>query len=425
MKPKNLPLLKHDGINYTIPFILLTSLFFMWGLANNMTDTLLAAFRRIMSLTDFQTSWIQIAFYCSYFCLAIPAALFIKRFSFKSGILLGLGMFIFGALLFYPASLTQMYGHFLAALFILAGGLSVLETTANSYVIVMGSPETATRRLNFAQAFNPIGSISGVLLSKLFILSHLNQATEQERMAMSPQELEIIQQAELSAVMGPYVGVALILVVLWILIFSVAMPKAFDSEKGTPFGATLLRLLKNPNYRWGVIAQFFYVGAQIGVWSFTIRYVMYELSVNEADASEYYLAALILFTVCRFVFATIMKYFRAGTLLSISAMLAIIATLGAIVGSGHMGVIALVAISAFMSLMFPTIFGLAVQGLGNDTKIGGAGLIMAILGGAVLTALQGVVSDQTGSIKLSFFVPVLCFVVILIYGIKMNRVKAE
>ncbi|HSV77505.1 MAG TPA: L-fucose:H+ symporter permease [Bacteroidales bacterium] len=425
MKSKNLSLLKHDGINYTIPFILLTSLFFMWGLANNMTDTLLAAFRRIMSLTDFQTSWIQIAFYGSYFCLAIPAALFIKRFSFKAGILLGLGMFIFGALLFYPASLTQMYGHFLAALFILAGGLSVLETTANSYVIVMGSPETATRRLNFAQAFNPIGSISGVILSKIFILSHLNQATEQERMAMSPQELEIIQQTELSAVMGPYVGVALILVVLWILIFSVAMPKAFDSEKGTPFGATMLRLLKNPNYRWGVIAQFFYVGAQIGVWSFTIRYVMYELAVNEAEASEFYLAALILFTVCRFIFATIMKYFRAGTLLSISAMLAIIATLGAIVGSDHIGVIALVSISGFMSLMFPTIFGLTVQGLGNDTKIGGAGLIMAILGGAVLTALQGIVSDQTGSIKLSFFVPVICFVVILIYGLKMNRVKAE
>jgi len=424
MKSQNLPLLKHNGINYTIPFILLTSLFFMWGLANNMTDTLLAAFRRIMSLTDFQTSWIQIAFYGSYFCLAIPAAMFIKRYSFKAGILLGLGLFIFGALLFYPASLTQMYGHFLAALFILAGGLSVLETTANSYVIVMGSPETATRRLNFAQAFNPIGSISGVLLSKLFILSHLNQASEQERMAMSPQELDLIQQAELSAVMGPYVGVAFFLVVLWILIFSVSMPKAFDNEKGTPFGATLLRLLKNPNYRWGVIAQFFYVGAQIGVWSFTIRYVMYELAVNEAEASEYYLAALILFTVCRFIFATIMKYFRAGTLLSVSALLAIIATLGTIVGSDHIGVIALVAISGFMSLMFPTIFGLAVQGLGNDTKIGGAGLIMAILGGAVLTALQGIVSDQTGSIKLSFFVPMLCFVVILIYGLKMNRAKA-
>ena len=202
----NNKLLSFQGKNFVLPFILLTTLFFMWGLANNMTDTLLAAFKKIMSMTDFQTSWIQLAFYGSYFCLALPAAMFIKKFTFKSGILLGLGMFVIGAFLFYPASKTQVYGHFLGALFILAGGLSVLETTANSYIIILGSPETATRRLNLAQSFNPIGSISGVLLSRLFILSNLDRASLQDRSTMSTGQLHIIQSAELKAVTSPAIS---------------------------------------------------------------------------------------------------------------------------------------------------------------------------------------------------------------------------
>lgn len=399
-----------------LPFILVTSLFFMWGLANNMTDTLLAAFKRILSMSDFQTSWIQIAFYGSYFCLALPAAIFIRKFTYKSGILLGLGMFITGGLLFYPASLTMSYGHFLGALFILAGGLSVLETTANPYIIAMGPEETGTRRLNFAQSFNPIGSITGVIISKYFILSHLNHAGAADRALMSHEDLSIIRAQELNAMMGPYVGVALFLLVIWLIIAVTKMPKASDTEVRLDLKASLGRLLKNSRYTSGVLAQFFYVGAQIGVWSFTIRFVMQELGTNEEQSSTYYIAALVVFTVLRFVFTGLMKYFSPRNLLSISALLAIICTLGVIMLSGYPAVISLVAISACMSLMFPTIYGISVHGLGNDTKIGASGLIMAILGGAVLTAIQGQVSDLTGSIKLAFLVPLFCFALIAIYG---------
>ncbi|MBD3274499.1 MAG: L-fucose:H+ symporter permease [Candidatus Marinimicrobia bacterium] len=400
-----------------IPFALITSLFFMWGLANNMTDTLLAAFKKIMSLSDFQTSWIQMAFYGSYFCLALPAAIFIKRFTYKAGVLLGLGMFISGALLFYPSSLTMNYFHFLAALYILAGGLSVLETTANPYIIALGPEDTGTQRLNFAQSFNPIGSITGVLLSKYFILSNLNTASAEERALMTPEQLQAVQAQELNAVMGPYVGVALLLVVLWITIATRDMPAVSQKKVKIDLIPTLKRLWKQKQYVWGVVAQFFYVGAQIGVWSFTIRYVMQELGINEAEASTYYLIALVLFTVFRFVNTALMKFIAPGKLLSTSAILGALAALVVIFGGGMVGVIALVSISAFMSLMFPTIYGLAVQGLDyDDTKIAGSGLIMAILGGAVLTAIQGVVSDSTGSINLAYFVPFACFILISFYG---------
>lgn len=403
------------------PFILLTSCFAWWGLANNMTDTLLAAFKKIMSMSDFQTSWIQIAFYGSYFCLALPAAIFIKRFTYKSGVLLGLGLFATGALLFFPASRTMNYFHFLVALYILAGGLSILETAANPYIIAMGPEESGTRRLNFAQSFNPIGSIMGVFLSKWFILSHLNEASAAERAAMGAEQLNLIQSQELAAVMGPYVAVALFLIVLWILIASINMPKASEAVSKLNLGPTFRRLLRNRHYVWGVVAQFFYVGAQIGVWSFTIRYVMQELHLNEARASSYYLAALILFTASRFICTLLMRFLTPGKLLSLLSFVAMACTLTVIFGGGYIGVFALVGISGCMSLMFPTIFGLAVRGLGEDTKIGGSGLIMAILGGAVLTALQGQVSDLTGSINLAYFVPFVCFIIIAYYGKVASR----
>jgi len=421
MKPST-SLFNINGKSYLFPFILLTTLFLMWGLANNMTDTLLAAFKKIMSMSDFQTSWIQLAFYGSYFCLAIPAALFIKRFNYKSGVLLGLGLFIIGSISFYPASISQVYGHFLLALFVLAGGLSVLETSANSYIIFLGPEETATRRLNLAQSFNPIGSILGVVLSKFFILSHLHQAGSDARMQMSGEQLKDIQTAELNAVMGPYVGIAAVLLLIWLMIAIYKMPKAMDGSE-LNFIPTIRKLLKNRNYVSGVVAQFFYVGAQIGVWSFTIRYVMQELDVNEESASSYYIAALIAFTLSRFVFTGLMKYFKPGTLLAYAALAAVICSLIVIFGGGLVAVIALVAISGFMSLMFPTIFGQAVRGLGADTKIAGSGLIMAILGGAVLTALQGIISDTTANIHYSYAIPLICFIVIFVYGIRSDKYK--
>ncbi len=411
-----------------LPFILITSLFFMWGLANNLTDTLLSAFRRIMSMSDFETAWIQIAFYGSYFCLALPAAIFIKRFTYQAGVLLGLAMYVIGAILFYPASIVMHYGFFLAALFILAGGLSILETACNPYIIAMGDPKTATRRLNLAQSFNPIGSISGVVISKFFILSHLDIAGVEERAMMTPEQLTSIQQAELSAVMGPYVTIGLLLLLLWVAIAITKMPKGSDESPKIDLLPTLRRLFRNKNYVMGVIAQFFYVGAQICVWSFTIRYVMAELGLREAAAASYYIAALVVFTVFRFINTFLMKYFRPENLLILSAVLGVISTFMVITGGGYAGVYALVAISGFMSLMFPTIFGLASKGLGQDTKIGSSGLIMAIGGGAVLPPLQGYISDLTGNIGISFWVPLLCFIIIAIYGIisrKHNNVTVS
>ena len=409
---------------YLFGFVLVTSMFFMWGLANNMTDTLLAAFKKIMSMSDFQTSWIQIAFYGSYFCLAIPAAALIQRFSYKTGILVGLGMFIGGALLFYPASQTMVYGHFLTALFILAGGLSVLETTANPYILAMGSEETSIRRLNLAQSFNPIGSISGVLLSKYVILDNLNIADATQRASMSQAELNAMQQAELSAVTNAYVGVAFLLLIIWLMIKFNEMPKVNEDHK-VHLITTFKKLFGMSNYRNGVIAQFFYVGAQIGVWSFTIRYVMLELKMDESEAANLYLASLILFTVSRFIFTALLNRFGAGTLLMISSGLAVICTILVMFGEGWYGVVALVIISGCMSLMFPTIFGLASIGTGSDQKIAGSGLIMAILGGAVLTAIQGQVSDLSGSIKISYVVPMICFLIVLFYGFSQRKIKIK
>lgn len=405
------------------PFILVTSLFFLWGLANNMTDTLLAAFKRIMSMSDFQTSWIQVAFYGSYFVLALPAAILIKKYTYKSGILLGLGLFVLGSLLFYPASITMSYAHFLIALFILAGGLSILETAANPYIVAMGPEDSGTRRLNLAQSFNPIGSITGVLLSKIFILSHLNQSSAEERAGMGEEQLRAIQSEELTSVMGPYVGVAIVLIALWILVKFTNMPKASDANSKLDLLPTFKRLIKMPHYVWAVVAQFFYVGAQICVWSFTIRYVMQELQLNEDDASTYYLASLILFAISRFIFTALMKVIDPRNLLLLSAVGATLCTLLVIYGSGYMGVYALVAISGFMSLMFPTIYGLGIRGLGNDTKIGGSGLIMAILGGALLTSVQGQVSDLTQSISLSFYVPFVCYAIIAAYALISGKLE--
>lgn len=417
------------------PFILITLLFFLWGLANNMTDTLLAAFKRIMSMSDTRTSLIQVASYgLGYFIFALPAAVFIKKYSYKSGVLLGLGLYLAGCLLFYPASLTGNYFHFLGALWILFGGLSVLETSANPYIIAMGSEETGTRRLNLAQSFNPLGSISGVLISQVFILSELNLAGETERLAMRTEELDLIKAGELNAVTTTYVSIGIVLLVLWLLIFITRMPRASDRASAVDLKATLQRLLHNRSYVMGVIAQFFYVGAQIGVWSFTIRYAMSALNLENIQLAEgktpeqvaagYYVAALILFAISRFVFTFLMRYIKPIKLLIFASFMAIISTLVVIFGDGMTGVIALVIISMFMSLMFPTIFGLGVRGLGEDRKIGGAGHIMAIVGGAIITAIQGQVSDLSGSIHLAYFVPLACFVYIAFYALS-NRLKTD
>jgi len=406
-----------------IPFILLTSCFAWWGLANNMTDTLLAAFKRIKSMTDVQTSFIQLAFYGAYFCFALPAALFIRKFTYKSGVLLGLALFIIGGLLFYPSSLTMEYGHFLASLYILAAGLSILETSANPYILVLGPEKTATQRLNLAQSFNPIGSILGIYLSKEFILSKLQPLSKEERMAMDPEKLQQVQSEELTAVMGPYVAVAFLLMVIWIALAVLKMPKESDDDNGIKVGESFKRLFANKTYIFGVLALFFYMGAQIGCWSFTIRYGMHELGLEEEGASVYYMASLIVFAVSRFICTGMMSYIKPVQLLGGLGLLGALLCLLIIFVGGMTGVIALVLTSLCMSLMFPTIYGLALDGVGPETKkFGGAGLIMAILGGAVITPLQGVFSDGFG-INMSFFIPLGCFLAVMIYAIYYFRKK--
>lgn len=402
-----------------LAFILVSLLFLLWGMANNMNDTLLAAFRRIMSMSDLQTSLVQFAFYGAYFCFALPAAIFISRHSYKAGILLGLVLYAAGTMLFYPAGQAASYGFFLFAIYVMAGGCAVLETTANPYILSMGSPETATRRLNIAQTLNPVGAICGILLSRHFILSELNAADAAERAGMDSHALSAIQQHELNAVSGTYMLIGVVLLVLLVIIAAVKMPKDRDSGK-FDIRRTFRRLWHNKRWRYGIVAQFFYVGVQTGVWSFTIRLAMDRLGMAEKDASLIFLYSIVAFTLFRFLFTWLMGYVRPVKLLRVAAVAAIGCTLGVIYGTGWASVWALVGISACMSLMFPTIYGIALEGVtGDDAKLAASGLIMAILGGALITPLQAMVSDGAG-IGTSFWVPAVCFVCVLAYASMRN-----
>lgn len=404
---------------YLLPFVLVTSLFALWGIANNMTDVQLATFKKVMSMSDTQTSLIQVAFYGAYFCLAFPAAVFIRRFSYKAGVLLGLALYSLGAAMTYPASQTMVYWHFLAAFYIFAGGCSILETAANPYILVMGPSKTATERLNLAQSFNPLGSITGIFLGKYLILAHLNVADESARAAMGTDQLQEIQFAELGHVASTYVMVGLVGLVLWCMIFFTKFPYATGDPVKSGIFTTFGRLFRQKHWVWGVVAQFFYVGAQICVWSFTIRYVMQNLQLNEAEASTYYLASIILFSASRFVCTALMRVIAPHTLLWALAVMGAVLTGVVATTGGFVGVYALVGISACMSLMFPTIYGLALHGLGDDdTKVGASGLIMAILGGAILTYVQGQVSDYAQDINTSYVVPLVCFLFIAYYGLR-------
>ncbi len=452
-----------------LPFALLTSLFFAWALPNNLTDTMLAAFKRIMSMSDSKTAWIQVACYLfGYGCFAIPAALFIKKYTYKAGVMLGLGMYALGTFMFYPAMLMAgtnihiSFLMFLLAIIILFAGLSVLETATNSYVCAIGPAETATQRLNFAQSFNPFGAITGVVISQVFILSQLNTMSAAERAVIPAEELIRIQGIELNAVTMTYMAVGLVMVGLLLAFYFTKMPYLKEDDKRIDFAGTFKRLMKNKNYVWAVVAQFFYVGAQIAVWSFIIRYVMQQLNFDtliaqlgqnatsaeiieklrnvepiaagfynlaekigltsllpntpEQAGATYYILSLILFVIARFVSTWLMKFIKPRHLLTGLAVFAVICCLITIYGVGFIGVYGIVCISGCMSLMFPTIYGMGITGLGEDTKIGGAGMVMAIAGAAVLTQIQGIISDQVGSIELAYWVPAIAFMIIAYYS---------
>ena len=431
MKEKN-SILKYNGINYLIPFILITACFALWGFANDITNPMVKAFSKIFRMSVTEGTLTQVAFYGGYFAMALPAALFIRKFNYKSGILMGLGLYAAGAFLFIAARSTGTYWPFLVAYFILTCGLSFLETSANPYILAMGSPQTATRRLNFAQSFNPIGSLCGMFVAMNFIQARLNPMSSADRALLPDAEFEAMRQSDLGILIKPYVIIGLVIVVMFLLILLVKMPRVKEENKGS-IRETLSDLLGKKRYREGVLAQFFYVGVQIMCWTFIIQYgtrIFMERGMSEIDAEvlsqRYNIAAMIIFCGSRFVCTWLMKYFQPGKMLHFFAIAGIGCTLGVIFLQGIAGLYCLVAVSACMSLMFPTIYGIALDGLGEDAKFGAAGLIMAILGGSVLPPLQALIIDRGSilgmpAVNVSFVLPMLCFLIIAIYGYRVYK----
>lgn len=429
MEKNKQPLLKHNGVNYIVPFILITTCFALWGFANDITNPMVKSFSKIFRMNVTQGALVQVAFYGGYFAMAFPAALFIKKFSYKSGILMGLTLYAIGAFLFFPAMMTGSYYPFLLAYFILTCGLSFLETSANPYILTMGPEENATRRLNLAQSFNPVGSLVGMFVAMNFIQARLNPLSTAERANLSDIEFEAIKQSDLSILIEPYLVIGLIVLTMFLIILLVHMPKNADKDKNLKIGAALKRIFSVPNYREGVIAQFFYVGAQIMCWTFIIQYGTrvfmaqgMEEQAAEVLSQKYNIAAMIIFCTSRFIATYLMKFFSPGKMIRAFAIAAGILTLGVIFFRDIKGLYCLVGVSACMSLMFPTIYGIALRGMGEDAKFGAAGLIMAILGGSVLPPLQariidmGTIGTSFPAVNASFILPLICFVVVAWYG---------
>lgn len=418
---------------FVLPFILITTCFALWGFANDITNPMVKAFSKIFRMSVTQGALVQVAFYGGYFCMAFPASLFIRKFSYKSGVLVGLGLYAIGALLFLPAKNVGVYGFFLLAYFIMTCGLSFLETSCNPYILSMGPEETATRRLNFAQCFNPIGSLVGMYVAMNFIQARLNPASTAERALLSGPEFDAMKQADLNVLTAPYLAIGLVIVAMFILILITRMPKDGDSDHSLNIGPTLGRLLHNSKYVEGVISQFFYVGVQIMCWTFIIQYgtrVFMAEGMPERDAEvlsqRYNILAMVIFVTCRFICTYLMKYIKPSKMLTIFAAGGMLSIIGVIFLQNRLGLYCLVATSGFMSLMFPTIYGIALGGLGDDAKMGASGLIMAILGGSVLPPLQAKIIDMGTvwnfpAVNISFVLPFICFIVICIYGVRMTR----
>jgi FHS family L-fucose permease-like MFS transporter len=377
-------------------------------------------FRHIFSMSNFKSALVQFAYYGAYFSLAIPAALINKRYGYKTGVLTGLGLATLGGLLFIPASMLLQYGFFLVALFVLASGLSILETSANPFVIAMGPEQSATQRLNLAQAFNPVGANIGVLLGAVLILPNITP--EAEKASMTAAQLAQAQESDLSLVLKPYTGIALALLVIWLFIAfrTIKVPDEHGEfglhEREERQGGALGRLWQNRHYRYGVVAQFLNVGAQVCAWTFTIQYAQDVVGVPVASSGWYLQASLIVFLIARFVMVYLLGIVRPTKLLFAMAALGVVLCLVAVFAQNMIGLIAVVGISISLSLMFPTIYGVALQGMGRDTKFGAAGLVMAILGGALLPMVHGKVMDVAGAAE-AYIVPGVCLAGVALYAL--------
>ena len=421
---------------YLFIFILITTLFALWGFANDITNPMVAAFQTVMELSAAKASLVQFAFYGGYATMAIPAALFIRKHSYKSGILMGLALYAIGAFLFIPAAQFQQFSFFCISLYILTFGLAFLETTANPFILSLGAKENATRRLNLSQSFNPMGSLLGMSVASFIVLPQLlsdkrDAAGNIIFPALSEAEKADIRLHDLAIIRNPYVIIGLVVLAVLIIIACTRVPKTqVEPEKANSTRQTLSNLWHNKLYREGVLTQMFYVAAQIMTWTFIIQYAD-NLGINKATAQTYNIVAMGLFLCGRFIATALMKYVNTSRLLAILAACAALCAAGAILIVGKGGLYCLIGISAFMSLMFPTIYGIALENVDNqDASLGAAFLVEAIVGGAIMPPLQGMILDKHEifghpAVNVSFILPLLCFVIVLCYGIRSYRLRRK
>jgi FHS family L-fucose permease-like MFS transporter len=416
-----------------IPFILITSLFALWGFANAVTDPMVQAFKKVLELSNSQAAWVQMAFYGGYFTMALPAAMFMRKYSYKVGILIGIGLYAVGALLFYPAAITEQFWFFCLGLYVLTFGLAFLETAANPYALAMGAKETATQRLNLAQAFNPVGLIAGLFVAQHFVLKNLKSDDIQDFSALDEASKILIKTSDLLVIRDPYVILGLVLIGVFILFVVSKMPQSREEGVMPNIGDTFAVLAKNKKYVLGVLAQILYVGAQIMCWTYIYQYAE-AIGVDSVTAGYYQMTAFVLFTIGRAVGTYLLKFLSSGKLLMYFALLAIAFVIGSIFIKGIIGLYSLVGVSFCMSLMFPTIYGIALVDLSEEqSKIGSAGLVMAIVGGALMPKLQGIIIDIGGNgvadskimgvseVNFSFILPLLCFIYIAWYGLRVFK----
>lgn len=416
-----------------IPFILITSLFALWGFANAVTDPMVQAFKKVLELSNSQAAWVQMAFYGGYFSMALPAAMFMRKYSYKVGILIGLGLYAVGALLFYPAAITEQFWFFCLGFYVLTFGLAFLETAANPYALAMGAKETATQRLNLAQAFNPVGLIAGLFVAQQFVLKNLKSDDIQDFSSLDEASKILIKTSDLLVIRDPYVILGLVLIGVFILFVVSKMPQSREEGVMPNIGDTFAVLAKNKKYVLGVLAQILYVGAQIMCWTYIYQYAE-AIGMDSVTAGYYQMAAFVLFTIGRAVGTYLLKFLSSGKLLMYFALLAIAFVIGTIFIKGIIGLYSLVGVSFCMSLMFPTIYGIALVDLSEEqSKIGSAGLVMAIVGGALMPKLQGIIIDIGGNgvadskimgvseVNFSFILPLLCFIYIAWYGLRVFK----
>lgn len=406
---------------FLIPFILVTSLFFLWAFVHNLEPILIPHLKKACQLSDLQSALIDSSVYIGYLVMAIPAGLFMKKYGYKKGILFGLILYAIGALLFLPAANTRVYMYFLGALFIIAAGCAFLETAANPYVTILGKPETATTRLNFSQSFNGLGAFIAPLIGGQMILSGIEHS-EAELSAMSVSQLNDYLQLEANAVKIPYLIISLVVLAVAVLIYFTSMPEVPVEDKNQK--SSVLKALKHAQLKWGVVAQFFYVGAQVCVTSFFIRFAKYASNTPEKDAAIWLGMAMFGFMVGRFAGTYLTRFIAANRLLTIYSFICMMLLAVATLVKSELAMWALLAVPFFESIMFPTIFSLAIEDIKEDTEIGSSLIVMAVAGGALFPVLMGLISDYS-NIQISYIIPLLCFIVIAWFGMKGYKPTAQ